>query len=150
MQIIQANLEHLNEAAKLFDAYRIFYRKESDLEGAKNFLKQRLENKESIIFLAFNEQQKAVGFTQLYPMFTSVQMKRWWHLNDLYVDANERGKGISKLLIARSKELAKATNAAAISLETEKTNTIGNQLYPATGFNIDETNHYIWNNTNTK
>lgn len=144
MKIVQAELRHLNDLAQLFDAYRVFYRKASDLLAAKKFLKERIEQQESIIYIAEKE-GNLVGFTQLYPLFSSTRMKRTWLLNDLYVAQDQRGKGISKLLINRSKELARATNAAGVSLETEKNNTVGNQLYPATGFELDsEHNYYFW------
>jgi ribosomal protein S18 acetylase RimI-like enzyme len=72
-------------------------------------------------------------------------MKRYWLLNDLYVNENYRGKGFSKQLIEASKELAKSTDAAGILLETGKSNDIGNKLYPSCGFEIyDEVNFYEW------
>ncbi len=139
-----ATIDDLDSIAPLFDAYRVFYRKESDLEGASTFLEERISNKESIIYIAFSGNE-AVGFTQLYPIFSSTRMKRVWLLNDLYIDANHRGKGISKMLLERSKQLAIDTNAAAVILETEKSNDIGNQLYPSTGFTLeDDVNHYYW------
>ena len=63
--IFKATTRHLNDLTLLFDAYRIFYKKESDLNGAKEFLKQRLTKKQSDVFMAY-EGPKAAGFTQLY------------------------------------------------------------------------------------
>ena len=140
----KATLEDLDLIVPLFDAYRVFYRKESDLKTASAFLRDRIINNESIIYLAFFE-GNAVGFTQLYPLFSSTRMKRIWLLNDLYVDKLYRGKGISKTLLNQGKELVLETNAAAVILETEKTNDIGNRLYPSVGFFLeDDTNHYYW------
>lgn len=68
IQIKRAHEGHLNELAVLFDDYRVFYRKESNLEGAKGFLSERILKKESVIFVALLE-EKLVGFTQLYPLF---------------------------------------------------------------------------------
>jgi|TARA_R110000737_G_scaffold347538_3_gene379268 GNAT superfamily N-acetyltransferase len=142
--IKNATLDDLELIAPLFDAYRVFYRKESDLEAARSFIKERISNGESIIYLALFSEE-AVGFTQLYPIFSSTRLKRVWLLNDLYVDKNHRGKGISKLLLEKSKQLTIDTNAAAVILETEKSNIIGNQLYPSVGFTIeDDVNHYYW------
>lgn len=141
-------IKDLNQLAELFDQYRIFYHKDSDIPAAENFLKERIENKDSEIFIAESE-GKLVGFVQLYPLFSSTRMQRYWLLNDLYVNENYRGKGFSKELIEESKELAKSTNAAGILLETGKSNDIGNQLYPSCGFEIyDEVNFYEWTNTN--
>lgn len=106
MNILQATLNHINDLAPLFDAYRIFYKQTSNLDAAKAFLKSRIENKESTIYLCYDN-DKAIGFTQLYPLFSSVSMERMYLLNDLYVDANYRSKGVGKMLIDASKLLCK-------------------------------------------
>ncbi len=142
----KANSQDLQQLAELFDQYRVFYHKESDIPAAESFLKERIENKDSEIFVAESD-GKLVGFVQLYPLFSSSRMKRYWLLNDLYVNENHRGKGYSKELIEESKGLAKNTNACGILLETGKSNDIGNKLYPSCGFEIyDEVNFYEWTN----
>lgn len=148
MNIRQAQLADLDAIAPLFDGYRVFYGKDSDVPAARVFLEERLQNKESTIFLAESDGEEAVpvGFIQLYPIFSSIQLKRSWLLNDLYVHPDHRGKGYSKALLERSKELARHTNAAGLHLETQITNTIGNRLYPATGFELENEscNFYFW------
>lgn len=140
----KAQLADVQQLAELFDQYRIFYHKDSDISAAEKFLTERIENNDSEIFVAENE-GKLVGFVQLYPLFSSTRMKRYWLLNDLYVNENYRGKGFSKQLIEASQELAKSTDAAGILLETGKSNDIGNKLYPRCGFEIyDEVNFYEW------
>lgn len=142
----KATIQDLHQLAELFDQYRVFYHKDSDIPAAENFLKERIENKDSEIFVVENE-GKLVGFVQLYPLFSSTRMKRYWLLNDLYVNENYRGKGFSKELIEEAKTLAKSTNASGILLETGKSNDIGNQLYPACGFELyDSVNFYEWTN----
>ena len=142
--IRKANLQDIEGLAALFNGYRIFYKKESDLAAAKNFLTARIKQKESEIFVA-EVAGKLVGFTQLYPLFSSTRMKRLWLLNDLFVDSNYRGQGISVQLIDAAKDLCRQTNACAMMLETEMSNIIGNQLYPRTDFELDtEHNHYEW------
>jgi len=144
--IRQAIIDDLPQLAGLFNLYRIFYLKKSDIEAAKIFLRDRMRHNESMIFVA-EENQKLAGFTQLYPQFSSTRMKRSWLLNDLYVLEECRGKGISKQLIEAAKQLAKETNSAGLLLETEKTNIVGNQLYPSAGFTLyDQTNFYWWEN----
>ena len=140
----EASLNELELIAPLFDAYRVFYRKESNLEAASAFIKERIINNESIIYLAFVGEE-AIGFTQLYPIFSSTRMKRVWLLNDLYVDKKYRGQGISKMLMDEAKKLTEETSAAALVLETEKSNEIGNSLYPSAGFTLEnDVNHYYW------
>jgi len=114
----KATIQDLPQLAELFDQYRVFYHKESDIPAAESFLKDRIENKDSEIFVAESEGD-LVGFVQLYPLFSSTRMKRYWLLNDLFVNENYRGKGFSKELIEEAKELAKCTNAAGILLEPE-------------------------------
>lgn len=147
MEIIRAEMANLDQIIKLFDAYRVWYRKESNKEMAREFLTERIKNKESIIYACENEEGKLVGFTQLYPIFSSVRMKRMWLLNDLFVDPDFRGQGISKMLINQAKDLCNKTNACGVLLETEPSNDIGNNLYPATGFELEENNFYFWTNS---
>ncbi|MBL7703575.1 MAG: GNAT family N-acetyltransferase [Ferruginibacter sp.] len=133
--------------SSLFDRYRVFYNKQTDIGAARLFIMERIKQGDAEIFVAETEDGTLAGFTQLYPLFSSTRMQKMWLLNDLYVSENFRGQGISKALIAAAKALATETNACGLLLETAKTNTIGNQLYPATGFELqDESNFYFWTN----
>lgn len=132
--------------AQLFDDYRVFYRKDSDLSAANDFIKERMLAEESVIFV-HESGSDITGFTQLYPIFSSTRMRRIWLLNDLYIKPEFRGKGISKELIEAAKEHSRQTNASGLLLETEKANKIGNRLYPSVGFELnEETNYYWWEN----
>lgn len=84
LQLIRVMSERAGLIAPLFDAYRQFYGQTPDLEGARQFLFERLQGGESVIF-AVMEGENALGFTQLYPSFSSVSMKPIWILNDLFV-----------------------------------------------------------------
>jgi ribosomal protein S18 acetylase RimI-like enzyme len=142
----KAEIQDVKQLAELFDQYRIFYHKDSDIPAAEKFLTERLQNKDSEIFVAEND-GKLVGFVQLYPLFSSTRMKRYWLLNDLFVNENFRRKGFSKQLIFEAQKMAKTSDACGILLETGKSNEIGNQLYPSCGFEIyDEVNFYEWTN----
>lgn len=144
--IRKATLQDIGQLSELFDQYRIFYQKEPDLPAAEQFLTERIENRDSEIFIIESE-GKLLGFVQLYPIFSSTRMKRYWLLNDLFVHENYRGKGFSKQLIEKAKEIAKSTDAGGILLEIGKTNDIGNKLYPSCGFELyDEVNFYEWTN----
>jgi len=144
IEIRNATTDHLSELARLFNAYRIFYKKESDIEAAKFFLKERMIRNESTIFISLND-DVITGFIQLYPLFSSTRMKRLWLLNDLFVDEKFRGQGISETLIDRAKEWCRESNACGFMLETAKTNAIGNRLYQKMGLELDvEHNVYNW------
>jgi ribosomal protein S18 acetylase RimI-like enzyme len=146
MKIRNAKNQDLDQIANLFDEYRVFYRKVSNKNDAKQFLAERIENKDSEIFVCENEEDILMGFVQLYPLFSSTRMKKLWLLNDLYVNPKYRGKGISIKLIERAKKLVAESSACSMFLETEKSNLIGNNLYYKTGFKLNEgSNFYEWN-----
>ncbi len=137
-------MSDLDNLSGLFNSYRMFYGKKSDLKVAEKFLRSRIENKDSKIFVC-DLNNELSGFVQLYPIFSSTRVSKYWLLNDLFVDIKKRGKGYSKLLIERSKELVIESNACGMMLETEKSNDIGNMLYSSTGFKKNELcNFYEW------
>src|SRR5262249_53998341 len=94
LQVVPVTMEQVELVAPLFDDYRQFYGQPPDPDGARRFLAERLGRGESVI-LAVVGGGRALGFTQLYPSFSSVSMKPIWILNDLYVaeDARRRGVG---------------------------------------------------------
>tara|TARA_B100001059_G_C17757349_1_gene540714 strand:+ start:769 stop:1212 length:444 start_codon:yes stop_codon:yes gene_type:complete len=144
MQVREAKLSDLENLSDLFNSYRMFYGKKSDIKVAKEFLRSRIKNKDSKIFVC-DLNNELSGFVQLYPIFSSTRVSKYWLLNDLFVHINKRGEGYSKLLIEKSKELVIESEACGMMLETEKSNEIGNILYPSTGFKKNELcNFYEW------
>ncbi|WP_277585485.1 GNAT family N-acetyltransferase [Psychrobacillus antarcticus] len=133
MEIFQATIEDLEGVSNQFNFYRMFYQQASDIEGAKTYIKSRIENKESVIFVVKDE-HKYVGFTQLYPTFSSVSMKRTWLLNDLYVDATARKQGVGEMLLQKAKDYAVETEAKSISLSTAVDNHAAQRLYEKNGY----------------
>ena len=145
MNYRKAEKKDIDKLAILFDKYRVFYRKGTDIESAKGFLADRISNNDSEIFVAENTESQLTGFVQLYPLFSSTRMEKLWLLNDLFVDPDFRGKGVSIGLITIAKELVEQSNACGMFLETEKSNLIGNNLYPRTGFKLNQaSNYYEW------
>ncbi|WP_242221619.1 GNAT family N-acetyltransferase [Bacillus cereus group sp. BfR-BA-01380] len=137
MKIYQATMEDLQGVASLFNEYRMFYRQDFNIEKAEQFLRERLERKESIIFVAV-EDGKYVGFTQLYPSFSSISMKRLWILNDLFVQKEARGTGVGKELLAKAKQFAVETGAKGLKLQTEVDNATAQRLYVGNGYIRDD------------
>jgi ribosomal protein S18 acetylase RimI-like enzyme len=140
VSIIKASLNDLDSLTELFDLYRVFYKQESDQGSARKFLAERLKKKDSEIFIAFDD-NKAIGFVQLYPSFSSVSMKCTWVLNDLYVKEQARGKGFGEQLLKKAITLAEETGAKGVLLETGKENVTAQRLYQKIGF-VRETNYY--------
>ncbi|WP_281560792.1 GNAT family N-acetyltransferase [Thalassomonas sp. RHCl1] len=132
--IERASLKDVAQIANLFNLYRIFYRQQSNPELAQQFISERLGNEESVIFYAKDENGQYLGFTQLYPNFSSVSAQRTWVLNDLYVLEQARGLGVGTLLLNRAKEHAVATNAKGIALETAESNLQAQKLYQSLGY----------------
>ncbi len=142
-QIIQCRESEMDAVAPLFDAYRQFYKQKSDIAGAKDFLQTRCARRESVVFAAM-ENGNALGFVQLYPLFSSVSMERLWLLNDLYVTASARKKGVGEALIKKAQELATISDAKGLSLETGQDNRIAQALYVKAGFVKDDNFIYSW------
>lgn len=143
MEIIRAGMDDLDIISPLFNAYRIFYGQQEDMALARHFLAERLSQQESVIFFARDKQGAGIGFTQLYPSFSSVAAKRIWVLNDLYVAAQARRLGVAKKLMDTAKEFAMATNARGLALETARDNTIAQRLYESLGYRKEDGYHYF-------
>ena len=129
----------LERVAPLFDAYRQFYERPSDLALARAFLSARLERGDSVIFLA-EEHGATLGFVQLYPLFSSTSPApgRLWLLNDLFVVPAARGRGAGRQLMDRARSLAETTEACGLELATARTNTGAQALYESLGYRRDD------------
>lgn len=133
----QAALSDLDELVPLFDAYRQFYGRASDVDAVRAFLLARFNHGESVLFLA-REDHVAIGFAQLYPSFSSVSLARTFILNDLFVAPQARRKGVGSKLLAAAVEFAQTVAAVRISLSTATTNDTAQALYQAAGWTRDE------------
>jgi ribosomal protein S18 acetylase RimI-like enzyme len=143
IQVQQATINDLDIITPLFDAYRMFYQQTSDLNVARNFLSERLNNQESVIFFATNEDMKGLGFVQLYPSFSSVSAKRLWILNDLFVAETARRSGVARQLMQRARDFAITTNAKGLFLETAHDNFQGQSLYESLGYQRNSEFYYF-------
>lgn len=132
--IVRATLEDLQVLVPLFDAYRVFYGRPSDPATAQAFLRERFERDESAIFMAREGGGAALGFTQLYPCFSSVSARRLWILNDLYVEPRARRSGVARALMEVAHAHARDTGAARVTLCTARDNTPAQTLYESLGY----------------
>lgn len=148
VEIKQASMVDLQGLAEIFNLYRIFYGQDSDVEGAASFLFERFEHRESIVFIARDSKQKQIiGFTQLYPSFSSITMKRSIILNDLFVIESYRNQGIAQLLLDEAKKYTILIKAKGLELSTALDNTQARRLYEKNGYiKDDEYVHYFLNN----
>jgi ribosomal protein S18 acetylase RimI-like enzyme len=143
VRVCRAAIGQVNQLAPLFDAYRQFYEQASDIEGARRYLVERLMRDESIIFLA-QQGEEAVGFTQLYPTFSSVSLKPLLVLNDLYVIPAVRKQGVGEALLRRAQEFAIGQKARGLTLQTAVDNP-AQRLYEKMGWVRDTAfYYYLW------
>ena len=136
VSVRQAVLADLDALAVLFDGYRRFQGQPGDLEAAREFLRARFDHGESIVFVALDG-ERPVGLAQLYPSFSSVTLSRVFLLNDLYVDASCRRRGVASRLLAALEAHAAALEASRVTLFVARANATAQALYKARGWTED-------------
>ena len=136
--IVRAGIKDLDELAPLFDGYRQFYGQRSNLAAAREFMRERIERDESVIYAAYTSPREAAGFTQLYPSFSSVSLKPLWILNDLFVRSDIRRGGVGRALLERARRHAIETGAKGLVLSTAATNRPAQTLYESCGWKQDD------------
>ncbi|MGH7772673.1 MAG: GNAT family N-acetyltransferase [Candidatus Binatia bacterium] len=137
VEIERARLKDAKDIGPLFAAYLKFYNRAADFKDIDLFLRARIENDESVIYVA-RIAGKPVGFAQLYPSFASLALANCWILYDLFVHAEVRGRGIGLKLLEKAKSLAEETSACEIFLQTAKDNLRAQSLYEKAGYVRDE------------
>lgn len=140
MEIRRASIDDLPHLVPLYDGYRQFYRQPSDPLLAERFLRDRLTRGDSVIFLA-EDDSRPLGFTQLYPIFSSISAGPAWVLNDLFVAPGARKSGIGRALLERARTHGLETGARWLSLSTERTNVTAQRLYESLGW-LRENEYY--------
>ena len=123
----------------LFDAYRVFYQQPSDVESATAFVRERIGRDESVVFLAEDPDQTALGFVQLYPLFSSTTTPpgKLWLLNDLFVVEAARKRGVGRALVERCERLARESGAVGLTLSTAIDNLRAQRLYESVDYRRD-------------
>jgi GNAT superfamily N-acetyltransferase len=129
----QATVSDLDALVPLFDAYRRFYRLPGEPERIRRFLLDRFQHNQSVIFVAVRD-AAAVGFTQLYPSFSSGALARIYILNDLFVDPAARRAGVGAALLQGAADYARSVGAVRLVLSTELTNLAAQSLYEKMGW----------------
>lgn len=136
-----ATLEDLPAILPLFEAYRAFYGEAPRPDDAMAFLEERYFLGESKVIVA-EWQGRIIGFTQLFPSFSSVTLQRLWILNDLYVDESGRRQGAGRALLEAAAAMGRRTNAKQLFIEGAVANTRARGLYEDFGFIRNEEYYY--------
>jgi ribosomal protein S18 acetylase RimI-like enzyme len=138
MQVRQATVSDIDLVAPLLDAYRQFYGQPADVSRSRAFLRERFAHHESIVFVAVDDDGIAVGFTQLYPLFSTVSTTRTYLLNDLFVAPAARRRRVGAMLLAAAADFARANGATSLSLQTAIDNANAQALYASLGWRRDD------------
>jgi ribosomal protein S18 acetylase RimI-like enzyme len=137
VRVRQAVIADLDALAPLFDEYRQFQGQGSDLPAARDFLRARFDHGESIVFVA-HAGERPLGFAQLYPSYSSVSLARVFLLNDLFVRAEGRRKGVGRGLLEAVDAYARKLEAVRVTLFVARQNTAAQALYAAQGWSEDD------------
>jgi ribosomal protein S18 acetylase RimI-like enzyme len=138
MRIVQATLEHLDLLTPLFIKYREFYGELPFPDSSRKFLETRLKRKESVIYLALaDDEDKLLGYCQLFPSYSSLSLKRVWILNDIFVAEDARRMLVADRLLQTAKQMAKETNAVRMRVATSVSNEVAQKTYESIGFRED-------------
>lgn len=133
-----ATIEDLEPLATLFDAYRQFYGQAPDLPLARAFLAERLKYQQAVVLVAATPSGEFLGFTQLFPSFSSVRACRMFVLNDLFVAPEARRQGVARALLVKAADVARSLGAESLSLATARSNHAAQKLYEALGWQRDD------------
>ena len=152
---------YIDDVVPLFHLYTIFYKQSYDIAQCKEWLTRRLSTG-SNIFLVYHTpaddavkvtgdnvegttegpsvesdkktQRSAIGFTQLHPMYSSVNLEENWLLSDLYIREEYRALKLGQKLISHALTWGEQTGAFSMKIETTLHNPRAQYLYPKMGF----------------
>ena len=119
IKIFKAEQWNLEILLPLFEEYRLAHGMVENPERTLTFLTNRIRFSESIFFLALDEDKKAVGFIQLYPRLSSLQLQRYWQLTDIFVRNISHKNDVYTALIAKAKEFVSYTQSTRLTVEQD-------------------------------
>lgn len=134
--ITKVTISDLAELHGLVEKYRAFY-KQPENDKTPNFLAERITSQEAVALMARIEGQ-AVGFTLLYPTFSTVSLSNIWLLNDLFVLETARGNGVATELMDVAESAARLAGATRVFLRTANDNLPAQALYESRNWVKDE------------
>ena len=136
MEFREARIEDIEQLSKLFHTYRqlsVSMDSTATESESSDWIASRLNDGSGVFLLAISKEQ-VFGFVTLYQGFSSVSLKKYWVLNDLYVSTSARGTGLGRALMEFAEAYAKSTNAKGIELETSLDNVVAQSLYEDLGY----------------
>jgi ribosomal protein S18 acetylase RimI-like enzyme len=139
----EPSVRELAWAGELFERYRQLFGAAPDPGATRRFLAERLARGQSTVLLAHADDERAVGFVQLYPSFSSLALCPM--LNDLFVVPEARRAGVGRRLMQAARAHALASGTGRIILETGQENTGAQALYQSLGYQCenDQVRFYV-------
>lgn len=101
--------------------------------------KQTLINENSHLFFLLNEEEIA-GMLTVGIYYSPTGGKAW--IEDVVIDENFRGQGLSKVLVSHAIEFVKSQQIPLLMLTSNPKRIAANKLYQALGFERKDTNVY--------
>jgi GNAT superfamily N-acetyltransferase len=85
----------------------------------------------------YKQGHKVIGRVHVYIIGDSTYQKRWYALiDDLVVEKEWRGQGLSKNLMRKAIEIAKQENCYKVIANSHKKRTVARALYRSMGFRL--------------
>lgn len=143
MNIKRCDINDLELLIPLFDDYRQHFKQSSEPELIQEFLAQRIESDDVIIYLAHTNND-IHGFVLLYPSYSSIGLSKIWILNDFYLRSGNQKRLMAKQLLDQLVADCKEAGAIRIEVTTRKENHKLHNLYKEYGFEKDyKYDHYF-------
>ena len=140
MEIVRISVDNedlIRNLIPLFDSYRQFCGCSSNRKAIGNFIYDRLENDECVLFAALDEASSShaiLGFVNLYPSFSTLLLSRIVILNDLYIRPDVRRQGIATKLLKQARSYAESIGAQRLELQVLKDDAGVHRLYRSNGY----------------
>lgn len=114
----------------LISDYQKFYGSEPNGQLNEVFFRRFIESHdEGVQFIAFDDQDRPVGFATVYWQMSTLSAGRSCVLNDLYTVPASRGQGVARALIAHASSYARCCGARSLQWQTQFANETAQHLY---------------------
>lgn len=107
-------------------------------------LVEGMRNHPTSITLFILDEGKPVGIVNAYMNFSTFKLKPFINIHDVFVMPAHRGRGLSRRLIAKMKEIAADNGCCKLCLEVRHDNIPAQACYRAEGFEDDTPPMYYW------
>ncbi len=133
-EIAPVTAAEFEELLPMIAAYQRFYEVDDiDEERNRVFFRRFLSPSDDGVLLGAREGGELVGYACLYWTFTSLIPAETVLMNDLFVAAETRGRGVGRALIEASAAVARERGAAHLEWATAPDNLTAQRLYDSTG-----------------